>query len=273
VRRYAGTGDAARTIRLLWRGEDERPSGRPGPKARLDLGTIVGAAITVADEGAGATVSMRAVADRLGCTPMALYTHVGGKGELLDLMYDRVHAELNGLSRRGTWEEQVTRWTMQVVELYVRHPWIDDVSVIRPVLGPGEQTALESLLAAMEPADLPPTDRATISSTLFSLGRSTARTITEAREAEVETGHVDSDWWAARARALGEVAPDFAERFPLSVRLGSAGARRPAARRRPSEVPIMERAARRVLRRTVELLLSGASAEDDHGETSRLKSS
>ena len=60
-------------------------------------------------------------------------------------------------------------------------------------------------------------------------------------------------------RALAEVAPDFADRFPLSSALAGAGG--PVSEDSPAaSTPILERAARRVFRRAVELLLAGASA-------------
>ena len=49
-----------------------------GP-ARLDRAGIVAAAIAVADESGAAAVTMKAVATRLACTPMALYRHVRNK--------------------------------------------------------------------------------------------------------------------------------------------------------------------------------------------------
>ncbi|KOG87117.1 TetR family transcriptional regulator, partial [Streptomyces varsoviensis] len=35
------------------------------------------------------------------------------------------------------------------------------------------------------------------------------------------TGVSDEEWWAGRSALLREVAPDFAERFPMSIRLAA----------------------------------------------------
>ncbi len=92
---FAGQGDPRRTLSLLWRAEAPPPARTgPGPKPRLSVDAIVAAAVAIADEEGMDALSMRAVGDRLGRTAMALYTHVPGKSELLDLMYDAVHAEL-----------------------------------------------------------------------------------------------------------------------------------------------------------------------------------
>jgi AcrR family transcriptional regulator len=257
--RFGGAGDAGRTLRLLWTGEAPREAGTPGPKPTLRLDAIVEAAIAIADERSDASVSMRAVARRLGCTPMALYTHVGDRAELLDLMYDRVHAGFPR-PRPGAWTERVGEWAGALLDLYVRHLWIGEVSLARPVLGPHEQRLLEALLEAMEPAGLGWADTSAIVSALFSLARTTARTIREARAAERETGRSDRDWWQARMRALAEVSPDFDARFPRWTALTAAGRpSAPAAAGADGTTPLMERAARRAFGRAVELLLAGAS--------------
>lgn len=51
---------------------------------------ILDAAVAIADERGIKAVSMRAVADRVGVTPMALYPHIGGKDALLDGMIGRL---------------------------------------------------------------------------------------------------------------------------------------------------------------------------------------
>jgi AcrR family transcriptional regulator len=55
---------------------------------------ILDAALALADERGLGAVSMRAVAERTGVTPMALYPQVGSKAELLDGMVERLLSEL-----------------------------------------------------------------------------------------------------------------------------------------------------------------------------------
>ena len=64
-----------------------------GPKPGLTVEQIVGAAVALADEEGIEQLSMRKVADRLGTGAMSLYRYVPGKTELLELMYDTIHAE------------------------------------------------------------------------------------------------------------------------------------------------------------------------------------
>ncbi|MEU3384549.1 TetR/AcrR family transcriptional regulator [Streptomyces albidoflavus] len=220
----AGQGDAARSLALLWGGA-EAGSGRtaPGPKPALSVAAVVAAAVEVADEGGVAALSMRAVADRLGRSSMALYTYVPGKAELVDLMYDRAHAELPGAYPLDDgWRAAATAWAADLRALYLRHPWLLQVSYARPVLGPCEQRVMEALAGVLFATGLPATTLRAVAASLFDLVRGGARTRAEARLAAAATGVADTEWWAERAARLGEVAPDFAERFPLSVRL-SAG--------------------------------------------------
>lgn len=67
---------------------------RPGPAPSFTKRQVVGAALDVmAEEGLNA-VSFRNVARRLGVNPMALYTYVRDKDELLAAMFDSVSGEL-----------------------------------------------------------------------------------------------------------------------------------------------------------------------------------
>jgi AcrR family transcriptional regulator len=234
----AGRGDPRRTLRRLW-GVPDRTSAAPGPKGAFDTALVVDTALRLAAGRREATVPLRALAAALGCTPMALYTYVGGKEELLDLMYDRAHA---GFVPPG--EGGAADWAEALLDLYLLHPWAASVSYARPVLGPHEQAVMESLLRVLAPAVLADDDRIAVVAGIFGLVRATAGTVADSRT----TADTDPRWWAARVRAWREVAPDFAQRFPLSARLMTAG----------TAASTMEGRARAALRRGVELLLAGA---------------
>jgi len=59
--------------------------GRP---AQIDRTLILCASLDLADERGLAGVTMQAVADRLGLTPMALYRHIANKADLLDAVQE-----------------------------------------------------------------------------------------------------------------------------------------------------------------------------------------
>ncbi|MEN3264875.1 TetR/AcrR family transcriptional regulator C-terminal domain-containing protein [Pseudonocardia sp.] len=255
---FAGQGDAARSMPLLWR--EKGAAGHrhgPGPKPGLTVDAVVSAAIGVADDANVAGLSMRAVAERLGVTAMALYTYVPGKNELIDLIYDGVHAELPTDGRPASgWRAAVTAWAEDLVALYVRHPWALQVSFARPVLGPHEQAVLEALVRILRETGAGAEVLRRVVSVLFHLVRGTARTIAEARIAPTAGSTSEQEWWAGRAAQLAEVVPDFAERFPQTMWLAGAG----AARTGDGQTPYLEHEAREALAVGLAVLLDGLEA-------------
>ncbi|QXJ19731.1 TetR/AcrR family transcriptional regulator C-terminal domain-containing protein [Actinomadura graeca] len=252
---FAGQGDARRTMDLLWRPGERAPG--PGPKPGLSVDAIVAAAVAVADaEGMGA-LSMRAVGERLGRTAMALYTYVPGKGELVDLMYDRALAELpSGYDPGEGWRAAVTAWAEDSWAFYLRHPWMLQVSQARPVLGPNEYRALETLLNVLSGTGLGARDVRHAVSTLSNVVRGSAQIVAESREAVRATGRSEEEWWYSRTEVLQSIAPDFAERFPATVRLDTEAPPEPAA----EDVSYLEHAARTAFEGGLALVLDGIEA-------------
>ncbi|MFC4120917.1 TetR/AcrR family transcriptional regulator [Nonomuraea zeae] len=212
---FAGQGDARRSMALLWR-SGEPGEVRPGPKPGLSVDEIVDAAIDLADSEGMAALSMRKVGERLGRTGMALYTYVPSKGELVDLMYDKAMAELpSGYDLSGGWRPAVSSWAEHALACYVRHPWVLQVSQARPVLGPNEFAALESVVGILRETGLRPSRLRGVVALLFDFVRGAAKTVAESRLAPSATGVSDEEWWQARSQLLEEVAPGFATRFPM----------------------------------------------------------
>ena len=213
---YGGSGDPQRSLELLWRTHE--PPTR-GPKPRLDLDQIVRAAMDVADaEGLG-TLSMRKVAERLGVGTMSLYTYVPGKSELLDLMLDQAVAGANELGD-GTWRERVERIAHENWWRYHRHPWLLEITMVRPVLGPNVIARYDHELAALDGIGLTDVEMDAVVSLLAGHVEGAARRALESAHAERLTGINDEDWWAARAPLLEKLLDP--ERFPTAVRVGAA---------------------------------------------------
>lgn len=262
--RVAAAGDPPRTMTLLWRSPVAPDPGRPGPKASLSVDAIVDTAVALADEAHDGSVSLRAVAGRLGCTPMALYTYVADRRELLDLMYDRAHARLPPPDG-DDWPGRVGAWSASMLECYLRHPWVVEVSFARSVLGPHEQRALELLLEALAPAGLDAADTAAVVAALFGLARTAASTIADARRSAAVSD--ERAWWSARTAALAEAAPDFAERFPYAVALAGGATDGPEAHTATEwptpgadDLPWLEQPTRDAFARAITMLLQGAAA-------------
>lgn len=246
-----------RTMEQLWRSNIAEPSrSGPGPKPRFELDEIVDTAIAVADANPQDGVSMRAVAERLGVTAMALYGYVAGKDALVSLAYDGIHAEMPDRVP-GLWRDRVMVWAEDLVDLYVRHPWALRVSYARPVLGPSEQQVLESLVQMLRATNLDPERLRRVVGMLFHTVRGTARTIADARLFEETSGLSEGEWWRSSSAALSEVVPHLEDRFPNTIWLLSQSAQPPTTDSGPGYV---EWQATANLKGGLEMLLDGLEA-------------
>lgn len=218
---YSGRGDGTRSMALLW-GLREGP--RRGPRPGLSLDAIVAAAIGLADGDGLEAVSMRRVADALRVGTMTLYTYVPGKGELLDLMLDRVYGERSGAELDGAgddWRAALEAAARAQWALHERHPWTLSIATGRSVLGPNEVANYEAVLARVERLGLPARETVAMVDALSMFVRGAARDAAEARGAADATGISEIQWWQEREAILTEVMT--AERFPTLARLAEAG--------------------------------------------------
>ena len=124
----SGDDGLSPALRALWRRSDA-PAAR---KQGLTVRRVVDAAVELADAEGLTAVSMGRVADRLGFTPMALYRHVAGKDELLQLMFDGAVGEppavIDAASQAG-WRSGLERWSRELVAVLRRHPWALEIPI------------------------------------------------------------------------------------------------------------------------------------------------
>jgi AcrR family transcriptional regulator len=124
---------------------------------------ILDAALALADERGLAAVSMRAVAERTGVTPMALYPQVGSKAELLDGMLERLLTELvppvatPAADASGQdWRVRLRALAHAFRKLAHGHPWAATLLFSRPSVTPDAARVVDlvytNLLAAGVPA-------------------------------------------------------------------------------------------------------------------------
>ena len=218
---YLGRGDARRSLDLLW--GRTQPAAR-GPKAALDLATVVRAAIELADAEGLEALSMRRVAERLEMGTMSVYTYVPGKGELLDLMLDTVYAEDAGTSPVVSGDHlrgRLERLAREQWDFFQRHRWTLSIASGRSVLGPNEAAGYERALSTVADLGLPARESVAIVDAISMFVRGAARAAAEAAGAEQVTGTSESQWWSERASILDEVMT--AERFPTLARLAEEG--------------------------------------------------
>ena len=214
-----GTGDPARSMALLWRtGAESGP--RPGPRPGLDVDRVVAAAVRLADSEGLAALSMRRVAAELGVGTMTLYTHVPGKGELVDLMLDGVLGELypDGEVPAGGWRDRLEAVARANWQLFLHHPWAVHVATGRPPLGPGLMRKYELELRAVDGLGLTEVEMDLLVSLLNGFVRGAVGGVQERSDAERATGVTEEQWWAATEPHLARVFD--ARRYPTAARVG-----------------------------------------------------
>jgi AcrR family transcriptional regulator len=205
-------------MELLW---GVRRRGARGPKPRLTPAQITAAAIEIADAEGLAALSMRRVAERLGgVTAMSLYTYVPGKAELLDLMVDTVYAETAGTGLPEGWRAGLAAVARRNRALYLRHPWLLQIALARPVLGPHLIAKYDRELRVIDGLGLDDIEMDQVVTLLADYVHGAARAAIEAAQAQRRTGMTDEQWWSAHAPLLAEVLDPA--RFPTAARVGTA---------------------------------------------------
>ncbi|MFD5232359.1 TetR/AcrR family transcriptional regulator [Streptomyces qaidamensis] len=211
----SGSGDIARTLELLW-DTGRRPS--RGPKPALTLDRIVEAAVRLADTEGLEGLSMRRVAAELGTGTMSLYRYVPGKGELLDLMLDRVQRPSENPADPGVgWRAALEALARATLALYRRHPWLLQVNQSRPILGPSALDGMERVLTLIRPMGL--SDPELVSAIIMIDGYvvGAARSQLYEQEAERRTGLTDAEFWQAQVPMLEKAMASG--RYPVMASL------------------------------------------------------
>lgn len=213
----SGRGDPIRTLELLW-GRDTGT--RRGPKPRYALAEVVAVAVEIADREGIDALTTRRVAQKLGISPMSLYTYVPGKEELIDLMLDRVIAE--GMDPRpvfvpAEWRANLTFIARSLWSFYLRHPWVLEFATHRPVLGPNTLLAADIGFSAIDGIGL---DELEINRAFVTLTNFVHGAVRDAaRESMVNqaTGMTDDEWWGRVSPFLEGI--DFSP-YPTLSRVG-----------------------------------------------------
>jgi AcrR family transcriptional regulator len=207
--------DHPRTLALLWRPVDE-----PSPRTGLTVRRIVEAAIEIADADGLRAVTIRKVADALGVGAMSLYTYVPGKDELVFLMIEAVIGELSPESGAEGWRARLEEIARSYWALHRRHPWLVEVSVTRPVVGPNGMDWYEHELSLVDGIGLDELEMNAVVELLRRHVEGTARYAVEAARDAKRSGMSDDEWWYSVLPVLERVL--VGRDYPLSARVGGA---------------------------------------------------
>ena len=135
-----------------WRAAPRR---RPA-RAPLSREAIVDAALRVVDREGSSGLSMRRVAEELGTGPASLYWHVPSKDALIDLVIDRVAAEVPIPEPDPEhWQEQLRTWLLEARAVFDRHPGVAALTLGRIPTGPTVVRWAEWTLAILRGAGIP----------------------------------------------------------------------------------------------------------------------
>lgn len=100
-----------------------RPRGRPAQGTGVTRDAILTTALALLDERGGQGLSMRALAARLGVTPMSLYHHVEDHAGLLRALSDEVYARtLDGIEMGLTCRAEIREILIRYHGAVRRHP-------------------------------------------------------------------------------------------------------------------------------------------------------
>jgi AcrR family transcriptional regulator len=112
----------------------------------------------LADQSGLGAVSMRAVASRLGVTPMALYSHVPDKEAMLDGLVERLLAELRPAKQGAEWRDRLRHLASLTRAVAQRHQAVFPLLLQRPVVTTASLRVVEGIFAALEDAGVPDPD-------------------------------------------------------------------------------------------------------------------
>ncbi|KAA6462905.1 TetR/AcrR family transcriptional regulator [Acidobacteria bacterium AB60] len=139
-----------------------RRSGKPararGPRPGYSPLEVGKAAIRIADKEGLEAVTMQRVARELGLTTMAVYRYFPGKAELMAVMIDSAGESSPAFHDSAlSWNDRMRAWARSCAAIYRNHPWfLEATSIRRTPLGPNELSWMESALAILTEAGLPP---------------------------------------------------------------------------------------------------------------------
>lgn len=218
TRDVTGGADPKRSIDLLWGAAEP---GRRGPKPRYSVEEVVDASIAVADAEGLQAISVRRIAIELGVSAMSIYTYVPSKAELVELMFDRVLGETAepAPDAKG-WREALTAVAGERWRLSERHPWMLDLAMHRPPLGPNLMRRHEAALRILDGTGLDDLTKDLVIDVLHNFLLGALQQAREAREVEQRSGLTDEQWFAMAEPAI--TARLDPAKFPHVLRLGEA---------------------------------------------------
>jgi AcrR family transcriptional regulator len=130
-------------------------SAREKDRVPLSRERIADAALAIVDADGLGGLNMRRLAEELGTGPASLYAHVSGKDELLQLLIDRVAAEVPHIEPDPErWQEQVKDYMRAVRDVLRAHRDLAGAALANIPTGPHAIETMEGLLGILRAGEL-----------------------------------------------------------------------------------------------------------------------
>ncbi len=126
------------------------------PRIPLSRDRVLGAAITIADEGGLESLSMRKLAQELGVEAMSVYHYVANKDEILDGILNFVITEFELAVGGPGWKAAIRRSAISAHDVLMRHPWACNLMMSVRRVAPARMRYMESLLQRLREAGFSP---------------------------------------------------------------------------------------------------------------------
>ncbi|BBA97565.1 putative TetR family transcriptional regulator [Actinacidiphila reveromycinica] len=185
---------------------------RRAPRNTLNPDRILDAAITLLDRDGTEAFTMRALAERLGVAPMAIYSHFRGKDEISDAVAQRLldTVELPGACGAHP-DRELREVCLGVYRLFTEHPSALQLLTTRPTRGDDALAVIDRMLTLLRACGLPRQDavRAHVALMQYTVG--SALWSTRRTRAMCEEG--------ARERAKAKLRALPPERYPALASL------------------------------------------------------
>jgi TetR/AcrR family tetracycline transcriptional repressor len=108
-------------------------NGQSAQTEQLSQERIIAAALAVAKRVGFDRLTMRALADELGVTPMAAYYYVSSKDQLLELVADAVASDAKPLPPDLPWDEELKLTAFDLFERLTAYPGLGAFLLERPL--------------------------------------------------------------------------------------------------------------------------------------------
>ncbi|WP_152366042.1 TetR/AcrR family transcriptional regulator C-terminal domain-containing protein [Microlunatus speluncae] len=191
-------------------GTDPTPAegSRPASGSEPTRDRLLQTAVALADAEGLTAVSMRAVAARLGVSPMTLYRHIRDKDDLLASMSDAAFAESPlPTDLPAGWRERIEVAARGLWAVHQRHPWLAHVTPLtRPLAAPSLLAYSELMLAALLDRGLDPITAFDLNVLLYNFVTGIAINLEAEARAAAASGLSDEEWITEQTPDLDALA-------------------------------------------------------------------